>query len=145
MNVRSILAIKGTAVATVAPDASLAEATASLRDHRVGALVVSANGRTIDGILSERDVVRVLAAHGGSTLGRDVTSAMSANVVVCQPEDTVDQLMAMMTERRIRHLPVIDTARELAGIISIGDVVKVRLGELEQENNQLYDYIQGRA
>jgi CBS domain-containing protein len=108
-------------------------------------LVVSANGRTIDGILSERDVVRALAAHGGSTLGRQVSSAMSANVVVCQPDDTVDQLMAMMTDRRIRHLPVLDTAGEIAGIISIGDVVKARLGELELENNQLHDYIQGRA
>ena len=70
---------------------------------------------------------------------------MSANVVVCQCDDTVDQLMAMMTDRRIRHLPVLDTRGELAGIISIGDVVKARLGELELENNQLHDYIQGRA
>ena len=145
MNVQAILSRKGTAVATVRPDATLAQATASLRDHGIGALVVSANGRTIDGILSERDVVRALAAHGGSTLGRDVASAMSANVVVCQPDDTVDQLMAMMTDRRIRHLPVLDTSAELAGIISIGDVVKARLGELELENNQLHDYIQGRA
>ena len=145
MNVQAILSRKGTAVATVQPDATLAQATASLRDHGIGALVVSANGRTIDGILSERDVVRALAAHGGSTLGRDVASAMSANVVVCQCEDTVDQLMAMMTDRRIRHLPVLDTHAELAGIISIGDVVKARLGELELENNQLHDYIHGRA
>ncbi|MET0910279.1 MAG: CBS domain-containing protein [Ilumatobacteraceae bacterium] len=145
MNVQAILSRKGTAVATVQPAATLAQATASLRDHGIGALVVSANGRTIDGILSERDVVRALAAHGGSTLGRDVASAMSANVVVCQPDDTVDQLMAMMTDRRIRHLPVLDTTGELAGIISIGDVVKARLGELELENNQLHDYIQGRA
>jgi CBS domain-containing protein len=145
MNVQAILSRKGTAVATVQPVATLAQATASLRDHGIGALVVSANGRTIDGILSERDVVRALAAHGGSTLGRDVASAMSANVVVCQPDDTVDQLMAMMTDRRIRHLPVLDTRGELAGIISIGDVVKARLGELELENNQLHDYIQGRA
>jgi CBS domain-containing protein len=145
MNVQAILNRKGTAVATVSPSASLAQATASLRDHGVGALVVSANGRTIDGILSERDIVRALAAHGTSTLGREVSSAMSANVVVCQPDDTVDQLMAMMTDRRIRHLPVLDTSRELAGIISIGDVVKARLGELEQENDKLYDYIHGRA
>jgi CBS domain-containing protein len=145
MNVQAILSRKGTAVATVQPSATLAQATASLRDHGIGALVVSANGRTIDGILSERDVVRALAAHGGSTLGRDVASAMSANVVVCQCDDTVDQLMAMMTDRRIRHLPVLDTHAELAGIISIGDVVKARLGELELENNQLHDYIQGRA
>jgi len=145
MNVQAILSRKGTAVATVQPSATMAQATASLRDHGIGALVVSANGRTIDGILSERDVVRALAAHGSSTLGRDVASAMSANVVVCQRDDTVDQLMAMMTDRRIRHLPVLDTHAELAGIISIGDVVKARLGELELENNQLHDYIHGRA
>ena len=84
MNVQSILSRKGTAVATVQPGATLAQATASLRDHGVGALVVSANGRTIDGILSDRDVVRTLAAHGGGTLGREVSSAMSANVVVCR-------------------------------------------------------------
>ncbi|HYN31291.1 MAG TPA: CBS domain-containing protein, partial [Ilumatobacteraceae bacterium] len=125
--------------------ATLATATASLRDHGVGALVVSANGRTIDGILSERDVVRALAAHGGSTLGRDVASAMSAHVVVCRLDDSVDQLMVMMTDRRVRHLPVVDDHDELAGIVSIGDVVKARLGQLELENNQLYEYIQGRA
>ncbi len=145
MNVQAILSRKGTAVATIRPDATLDQATASLRDHGVGALVVSKNGRTIDGIVSERDVVRALAAHGAGTLGRDVASAMSVNVVVCQPDDTLDQLMAMMTDRRIRHLPVLDTMGQLAGIISIGDVVKGRLGELEQENNQLYEYIQGRA
>ena len=141
MNVQSILSRKGTAVATVQPGATLAQATASLRDHGVGALVVSANGRTIDGILSERDVVRALAAHGGGTLGREVSSAMSANVVVCQPDDTVDQLMAMMTDRRIRHLPVLDGAGEMAGIISIGDVVKRRIEDAVREAEEIKTYI----
>lgn len=141
MNVQAILSRKGTAVATIRPDATLDQATASLRDHGVGALVVSKNGRTIDGIVSERDVVRALAAHGAGTLGRDVASAMSVNVVVCQPDDTLDQLMAMMTDRRIRHLPVLDTMGQLAGIISIGDVVKARVGQLQLENDQLADYI----
>jgi CBS domain-containing protein len=144
MNVKKILSGKGTDVVTIAPSASLGDATASLRDHGVGALVVSTDGARIEGILSERDVVRALAAHGGTTLGRHVSSAMSGEVVTCDPMDTVDELMAMMTERRIRHLPVVADG-ELAGIISIGDVVKARLGQLEQENNQLYDYIQGRA
>lgn len=144
MNVQQLLDGKGTMVATIRADATLAEATASLRDHGVGALVVSADGRELTGILSERDVVRAMAAHGSSTLGRDVASAMSGNVVTCRPDDTCDDLMAMMTERRIRHLPVVDGDGLLAGIISIGDVVKARLGQLELENNQLHEYIQAR-
>ncbi len=145
MNVQSILNIKGSSVATIPPSSTLADATASLRDHGVGALVVSTDGSSIDGILSERDVVRALAGHGASTLGRPVSSAMSDHVVTCAMADSVDELMAMMTDRRIRHLPVVDDAGALAGIVSIGDVVKWRLGHLEQENDQLYDYIQGRA
>ena len=144
MHVHSILTVKGTAVATISPSATLAEATAALRDHGVGALVVSADGSTIVGIVSERDVVRALAAHGGSTLGRDVSSAMSSSVTTCRADDTVDSLMEDMTEKRIRHVPVVDDAGALAGIISIGDVVKARVGQLEIENNQLADYIQAR-
>ena len=144
MNVQEILSAKGSAVATIDPGASLADASASLRDHGIGALIVSANGSTIGGILSERDVVRALAAHGGSTLGRAVSTAMSEDVVTCTAGDTVDQLMAMMTDRRIRHVPVTDESGSLVGIISIGDVVKARLGQLEHENDQLYGYIQGR-
>lgn len=144
MNVKSILSAKGAEVATVTPGASLADATAFLRDHGVGALVVSSDGRSIEGIISERDVVRALAAHGATTLGRTVASVMSVEVVTCDPADTLDQLMLMMTERRIRHVPVTQDDR-LAGIVSIGDVVKARLGQLEQENDQLYGYIQGRA
>ena len=144
MHVQNILKVKGNAVATIHPDASLADATASLRDHGVGALVVSSDGRTIVGIVSERDVVRALAAHGGSTLGRDVASAMSTTVTTCHAHDTVDQLMSTMTEHRVRHVPVVDDAGRLEGIISIGDVVKARVGQLETENNQLHDYIQAR-
>jgi CBS domain-containing protein len=144
MHVHHIVSTKGAAVATIAPDATLAEATASLRDHGVGALVVSHDGRTIDGIVSERDVVRALAAHGASTLDHDVASAMSRSVATCHGHDTIDQMMAMMTERRIRHVPVVDDDGHLAGIISIGDVVKARVGQLEHENNQLHDYIQAR-
>jgi len=143
VNVEEILSVKGSAVATIGPGASLSDATASLRDHGIGALIVSKDGRTIDGILSERDVVRSLAAHGASTLGRAVSSAMSDEVVTCSPGDTADQLMAMMSDRRFRHLPVTDDAGALVGIISIGDVVKARLGQLEHENDQLYEYIQG--
>ena len=144
MHVHNILKAKGAAVATIHPEASLADATASLRDHGVGALVVSGDGRTIDGIVSERDVVRALAAHGGSTLGRDVASAMSTTVTTCHAHVTVDQLMATMTERRVRHVPVVDDGGNLEGIISIGDVVKARVGQLEAETNQLHDYILAR-
>jgi len=144
MHVHNVLKVKGSAVATIAPDASLADATASLRDHGVGALVVSRDGRTIDGILSERDVVRALAAHGASTLEHQVSSAMSTSVTTCRGDDTIDQMMGMMTDRRIRHLPVVDDDGKLDGIISIGDVVKARVGQLETENNQLHDYIQAR-
>ncbi|MEL6891672.1 MAG: CBS domain-containing protein [Actinomycetota bacterium] len=145
MNVQSILSAKGTAVATIGASGSLTDATAALRDHGVGALVVSADGASIDGIVSERDVVRAMAEHGDGTLGRSVSSCMSGDVVTCRPSDTIDALMSMMTARRIRHLPVVDDNDQLAGIISIGDVVKARLGELERENDQLHDYIHGNV
>lgn len=144
MHVQHILKVKGTAVATIDPEATLGDATASLRDHGVGALVVSRDGRTIVGIVSERDVVRALAAHGASTLGHDVASAMSTTVTTCRGQDTVDELMEMMTELRVRHVPVVGDLGYLEGIISIGDVVKARVGQLELENNQLHDYIQAR-
>jgi CBS domain-containing protein len=141
MNVQSILQAKGSDVATVNQQASLADATAQLRDRGVGALVVSDDGRHIDGIVSERDVVRALAAHGSSALGRTIASAMSTDVVTCSVDDKIEELMVSMTERRIRHLPVVDAEGLLGGIVSIGDVVKARLGQLESENQALFDYI----
>lgn len=145
MNVQSILGVKGTHVITVRDDISLADAAMTLRDNGVGALIVSNDGQHIDGIISERDVVRALANHGASVLGRPVSSAMSADVVTCRVSDAVESLMVSMTERRIRHLPVVDDDAVLGGVISIGDVVKARLRQLETENQQLYDYItQGR-
>jgi CBS domain-containing protein len=141
MNVQSILAGKGSDVATVTQSATLADAAHQLRDRGVGALVVSGDGRAIEGIISERDVVRSLAAHGASALGRTVGSAMSTDVVTCAPPDGVDRLMSLMTSRRIRHLPVVDEHGHLSGIVSIGDVVKTRLNELESENRALFEYI----
>ncbi len=143
MDVRSILASKGTQVATVQREATLADAAALLRDHGVGALVVSGDSSRIDGIISERDVVRSVASHGAGALGRSVASAMTTDVVTCAAEDSVDQLMALMTAKRIRHVPVVG-ADGLAGIISIGDVVKARVGHLESENQTLFDYINAR-
>jgi CBS domain-containing protein len=145
VNVQTILGTKGTAVITITDGVSLADAAMTLRDNKVGALVVSNDGQHIDGIVSERDVVRALANHGASALGRPVSSAMSTEVVTCRAEDAVESLMLSMTERRIRHLPVVDDDGLLGGVISIGDVVKARLRQLEAENQQLYDYItQGR-
>ena len=115
MNVDTILTSKGSDVATIDQHASLADAVARLRDLGIGALVVSGDGQHIDGIVSERDVVRALAAHGASALGRTVASAMSTTVVTCGCADSVEELMASMTERRFRHLPVVDDARRAVG------------------------------
>jgi CBS domain-containing protein len=145
MNVETILTSKGSDVATIDQQASLGDAVERLRDRGVGALVVSADGRHIDGIISERDVVRALADHGATALGRTVASVMSKIVVTCRCGDSVDELMAEMTERRHRHLPVVDDQQVMIGIISIGDVVKARVGELQNENQALTDYLhQGR-
>jgi CBS domain-containing protein len=144
MNIETILASKGRDVATVSRSASLLEAAALLRDHGVGALVVSDDGRSIDGIVSERDLVRAVAAHGAGGLGREVSTVMTTQVVTCRADGTVDGVMAAMTERRVRHMPVVDDAGALAGIVSIGDVVKHRVDLLERENNTLNEYIHAR-
>ncbi len=145
MNVQSILSTKGSAVATIPRAGSIAELTAALRDHGVGALVVSDDGVRIDGIVSERDAVRAMAQHGAAVLGRPVSTCMSGDVVTCRPGDTIDALMSLMTARRIRHVPVVDDGDRLSGIVSIGDVVKARLGQLERENDQLHEYIHGNV
>ena len=145
MNVATILTSKGSDVATIDQHASLGDAVERLRDLGIGALVVSADGRHIDGIVSERDVVRALADHGATALGRTVASVMSKVVVTCRCGDSVDELMAEMTARRHRHLPVVDDEQVMLGIISIGDVVKARVGELQNENQALTEYLhQGR-
>jgi CBS domain-containing protein len=141
MQVQGILADKGNDVATVAPDITVRDAVGQLRDRGIGALVVSADGRSIDGIVSERDVVRHLA-DGPEVLDVEVRTVMTSDVYTCAPIDTVDQLMALMTEHRIRHVPVVDDEGHLLGIVSIGDVVKQRLGDLEGENRALVEYIQ---
>lgn len=140
MRVSGILATKGATVATISPRATVAEAADELRLHGIGALVVSADGRHIDGIFSERDLVRAIAERGERILHETVSQLMSVEVWTCAPEDSVEQLMRTMTERRTRHLPVaVDGV--LAGIVSIGDIVKWRLTELEDETRQLHEYI----
>ncbi len=143
MNVQSILGTKGSDIATITQAATLDDAARQLRERRVGALVVSGDGKAIEGIISERDVVRTLAASGAEALTHSVGSAMSTDVITCAHGDGVDRLMELMTDRRIRHLPVVNVQGELAGIVSIGDVVKARLSELEHENKAMADYISG--
>jgi CBS domain-containing protein len=138
-----ILQRKGRDVSTILPEATVRAATEALADGNVGALVVSPDGSTLAGIVSERDIVRHLASEGPPVLDQPVSSIMQAEVQTCAGADNVDQLMELMTEHRIRHLPVVEDDA-LAGIISIGDVVKTRVDELVTEKDQLVDYIRGR-
>lgn len=126
-------------VVTVGPDATVRELIALLSEHNVGALVVSTDGRSVAGIVSERDVVRRLA-EDEAVLDATVGSIMTSEVQTCEPSTLVGELMHVMTEHRIRHVPVIVDGA-LAGIISIGDVVKTRIGELEFERDQLDNYL----
>lgn len=142
MNVEAILRNKGDGVATVSPQASLAEAVAMLRREAIGALVVSRDGAKVEGILSERDIIHGLADHGTSLLGTSVEQLMTRRVHTCTPGDDVADLAAEMTRRRIRHIPVLRDGA-LAGIVSIGDVVKARLDEMEYETSSLRSFIAG--
>ena len=138
MKVRTILDTKGRHVVTIRPDASVSTAVHRLVLERIGALVVSEDGHKVAGIISERDIIQSLAKSGPDLLtgGRRVAELMEHNVITCTPDDTVQQVMAEMTRRRVRHLPVIEGGG-LVGIISIGDVVKSRLEEVELEANVL--------
>jgi CBS domain-containing protein len=143
VRISMLLATKGSDVATVRGDATVGEAVAGLRRRQVGALVVSEDGITIDGIVSERDVVRKLDELGEEVVHELVSSIMSAMVTTCSPEDDTESLMRTMTERRIRHVPVVADGR-LSGIVSIGDVVKTRMEELEKNRTELLEYITAR-
>jgi len=139
MRVADVLRSKGGAVVTIEPDATVAELLAGLAGHNIGAMVVvGPNG--LVGIVSERDVVRQLHAHGASVLSRPVEEIMTAVVSTCSKSDTVDSISMLMTENRVRHVPVLDDGK-LIGIVSIGDVVKTRMQELESEHEQLQSYI----
>jgi CBS domain-containing protein len=144
MSVGEILKAKGTDVQTIEGDASVADAVERLRDETIGALVVSSDGQTIEGVFSERDVITGLADHGDAFLSKKVKDHMTTSVATCSPEDGVEKVMLEMTELRARHFPVLDAGR-LVGIVSIGDVVKNRLDEVQLEKNVLRDsYIAGR-
>ena len=140
MNVKTIIGRKGADVVTARERDTIGEVAATLRARRIGALVVSNDGARVDGIVSERDIVNGLVEHGASLLDREVGLVMTREVITCAPEESVEDLMAKMSGRRIRHLPCVEDGR-LCGIVSIGDVVKHRLGEIEAEAEAMRAYI----
>jgi CBS domain-containing protein len=140
MKLESILDHKGNEVVTITPDATVRTLVSLLSSRGIGAVVVSADGRHVDGIVSERDVVRAFA-EDEAALDAPVRSVMTATVQCAPPDTSIDELMSVMTNQRIRHIPVTDLNGELAGIVSIGDIVKNRMGELEGERSALLDYI----
>ncbi|MFQ6392969.1 CBS domain-containing protein [Nocardia sp. KC 131] len=143
MRISEILRRKGTEVTTVPPDTTVRNLLATLATHNIGAVIVSPDGSRIDGIVSERDVVRSLHAHGAALLDTPVSEIMTVDVRACAPDDRIDGLRRTMTEHRIRHLPVVHDGK-LIGIVSIGDVVKSAISELATEREHLVEYLQGR-
>ncbi len=141
MKLDIILNGKGRDVATIRPDAIVSDLVAVLADRRIGALVVSTDGLTVDGMVSERDIVRELAARGAEVLQAPISSIMTRVVQCAPPSAAVTDIMALMTERRVRHIPVVDENGAMVGLVSIGDVVKNRLGELEGERDALIQYV----
>ena len=142
MLISDVLRAKGTQVITVTPDTTVRQLVAVLAEHRIGAVVVSHDGIAVDGIASERDVVQELARRGAAVMSAPVTAIYTAQVHTVTPQSPIEDVMRMMTERRVRHAPVVADGG-LQGIVSIGDVVKIRLGELQAERTALTDYITG--
>jgi CBS domain-containing protein len=142
MRIRDVLRVKGARVVTITPDTDVQRLLGVLAEHRIGAVVVSANGSTVDGIVSERDIVRALADRGPNIISEPVTAIYTAEVHTVTDDAQLDDLMRIMTERRVRHLPVVRDG-DLIGIVSIGDVVKYRIDELETERSALSNYISG--
>ena len=144
MFVRQILTSKGGDIVSIGPSARIADVAALMGEKRIGAIVVLEADERIVGIVSERDVTRGLAEHGAALLSMTTDQIMTRDVVTCTPEDGIDKLMRKMTTGRFRHLPVIEKTN-MVGIVSIGDIVKHRLEELENEASLLQDYIAGAA
>ena len=150
MPIKNVLQAKGSFVATISPDATLTELVDTLAEHRIGAIVVSSDGARIDGIVSERDVVRALRTDGGLPSFREsrliqldrvpVREIMTSQVTTCSPDTSIEEVMGIMTAGRIRHVPVVADG-ELVGIVSIGDIVKARISHLEWERAALVDYV----
>jgi CBS domain-containing protein len=142
MRISDILRSKGAGVVTIGPEDSVRSLVAALAEHNLGALVVTTDGATVAGIVSERDIARGLQA-GPDLLDAPVSQIMTTEVHTRNPDDSIEDLMLLMTERRIRHVPVVAGNGALVGIVSIGDVVKGRIGQLEFEKQQLEGYIAG--
>lgn len=140
MLVASIFTAKGREVYTVGPHISLLEVTKELREKRVGAVLVTSDTGEILGVLSERDIVRAIASDGSDVLERPVMTFMTREIVTCESADCVDHVMMLMTDRRVRHIPVVDQGA-LVGLVSIGDVVKSKIAESEMERHALRSYI----
>jgi CBS domain-containing protein len=140
MNVEHILQAKGRDVLTIEPGRSLAEAARVLTERKIGAVVITGPDQNVLGILSERDIVRAVARGGAEALASPVSQHMTGKVVTCTRQSTINELMEVMTERKFRHMPIVENGR-LCGIISIGDVVKNRVAEIEAESQALREYI----
>ena len=140
MDVETILKVKGAHVHTTPPDATISAVLKILKAERIGAMVVSEDGVSVNGIISERDIVHGLAEYGAGLLDKRVSELMTRKVLTCRPEDLVSGLMGEMTDKRVRHLPVTRDGK-LCGLVSIGDVVKNRVEEVEREAEALREYI----
>ena len=140
MTVSVILAGKGRDVATIEPNATLSAAVGMLAEKRIGALLILGADRRVVGVLSERDIVRALAERGAEALGEPVSRTMTRNVSTCTEKETISSIMERMTQGKFRHVPVVEQGR-LVGIVSIGDVVKHRVREMEQDSAAMHDYI----
>ena len=142
MRISDVLRVKGAQVVTITPDTTVRRLVTILSEHRIGAVVVSRDGTSLDGIVSERDIVRALALRGTAVMSEQVTAIYTADVHTVTPETGLEEVARIMTEHRIRHAPVM-VGGSLRGIVSIGDVVKSRIDELETERAALTDYITG--
>jgi CBS domain-containing protein len=142
MRIHDILSAKGFDVIYIDAESSVSKVVALLEEHNLGAVVVSADGKTISGIVSERDVIRRLC-EGPEFLSHPVSTIMTTQVHTCSARDSVESVMSAMTERRIRHLPVVNDHAELVGIVSIGDLVKSQIAQLQFERDQLEGYVSG--
>lgn len=143
MDIRRILARKGNDVETIGPRATIGEAIDRMVEMGISALVVTEDGTTITGIVSDRGIVRAMASRGSDVLRDRIDTVMTADVITCIPDDSIESVMQTMTARRIRHIPVVDDDSLLIGLVSIGDVVKHRLDEMADETEAMREYIAG--
>jgi len=141
MKVSEVLKAKGDLVFTVSPEETLTKVLETLTGEHIGALIVCDQNEKVLGVISERDIVYGLAKHGSQILSKPVKDIMTSDVIACSPQDTMFRAMSMMTGRRVRHLPILNDDGKLSGIISVGDAVKARIEEIEEEANALREYI----